>query len=97
MVAAAALRSGPSKRKEIFYFAESTLGAVRINDFKYSFITQPNGWLGGTVKVDWPLLTNIRLDPFERTGLTGSLQYESFNMEGVKEQILKAIAAHQGQ
>ena len=66
---------GPSKRKEIFYFAESTLGAVRINDFKYRFIDQPNGWLGGTVKLDWPSLVNLRLDPLERTGLSGSLAY----------------------
>ncbi len=66
---------GPSQRHEILYFAESTLGAVRVNDYKYRFIDQPGGWLGGTVKVDWPLLTNLRLDPFERTGLTGSLFY----------------------
>jgi len=64
---------GPSKRHEIFYFAESTLGAVRIDDFKYRFIDQPNGWFGGTVKVDWPILVNLRLDPFERTGLNQSL------------------------
>jgi arylsulfatase len=122
---------GPSKRHELFYFAESTIGAVRIDDYKYRFIDQPSGWLGGTVKVDWPILTNIRLDPMERTGMTGSLQYAnwftyqfwrfvfvqqevakyaqtfidyppiqkgaSFNMEGVKEQIQKAIAARQGQ
>ena len=122
---------GPSKRKEIFYFAETTLGAVRINDYKYRFIDQPNGWLGGTVKVDWPILVNLRLDPLERTGLSGSLAYynwfvyqfwrfvfvqqevakyaqtfieyppmqkgASFNMENVKEQIQRAIAAHQGQ
>jgi arylsulfatase A-like enzyme len=64
---------GPSKRHEIFYFAETTLGAVRIDDFKYRFIDQPNGWFGGTVKVDWPILLNLRLDPFERTGLNQSL------------------------
>jgi len=69
---------GPSNRHEIFYFAEGTLGAVRVNDFKYRFVDQPNGWLGGTVKVDWPILTNIRLDPFERTGLAGSLNYYHF-------------------
>jgi arylsulfatase A-like enzyme len=69
---------GPSKRHEIFYFAESTLGAVRIDDFKYRFIDQPSGWLGGTVKVDWPILVNLRLDPFERTGLTGSLFYKDW-------------------
>ena len=66
---------GPSARKEFFYFAETTLGAVRIGDYKYRFIDQPGGWLGGTVKVDWPILSNIRLDPFERTGMTGSLLY----------------------
>jgi arylsulfatase len=66
---------GPSKRNEVFYFAESTLGAVRVNDYKYRFIDQPSGWLGGTMKVDWPILTNLRLDPLERTGMTGSLAY----------------------
>jgi arylsulfatase len=69
---------GKSKRSEIFYFAETTLGAVRINDFKYRFIDQPQGWLGGTVKVDWPILVNLRLDPFERTGMSGSLNYANW-------------------
>jgi arylsulfatase len=59
---------GPSNRHEIFYFGESTLGAVRIDDYKYRFIDQPHGWLGEKAKVDVPHLTNLRLDPFERTG-----------------------------
>ena len=75
---------GPSKRHEILYFAESTLGAVRIDDYKYRFIDQPNGWLGGTVKLDWPSIVNLRLDPFERMGLPtangGSLEYAQFFM-----------------
>jgi arylsulfatase len=121
---------GPSKRREIFYFAEGTLGAIRVGDYKYRFIDQPGGWLGGTVKVDWPILTNLRLDPFERTNLSGSLAFynwyayefwrfvlvqevvamaaqsfvefppvqkgASFNIEGVKEQVQKAIASHSG-
>jgi arylsulfatase len=71
---------GPSKRNEIFYFTESTLGAVRVKDFKYRFTDQPGGWLGATVKVDWPILTNLRLDPYERTGMfngkdNGSIAY----------------------
>jgi arylsulfatase A-like enzyme len=69
---------GKTARHEVFYFAESTLGAVRIDDFKYRFIDQPGGWLGGTVKVDWPILVNLRLDPFERTGLTGSIFYKDW-------------------
>ena len=59
---------GPSKRHEIWYFGESELGAVRIGDYKYRFIDQPGGWLGDKTKVDVPYLTNLRLDPFERTG-----------------------------
>jgi len=66
---------GPSARHEIFYFAESTLGAVRLDDFKFRFLDQPNGWFGGTIKPDWPVLVNLRLDPFERTGLKGSINY----------------------
>jgi arylsulfatase len=66
---------GPSARHEVFYFAEGTLGAVRIDDFKYRFIDQPSGWFGGTVKPDIPILTNLRLDPFERTGFTGAVEY----------------------
>jgi arylsulfatase A-like enzyme len=71
---------GPSKRHEILYFTESTLSAVRIDDFKYRFTDQPSGWLGATVKVDWPILVNLRLDPFERTGMYngkdgGSISY----------------------
>jgi arylsulfatase A-like enzyme len=70
---------GPSKRHEIFYLTEGTLSAVRIDDYKYRFTDQPNGWLGATVKVDMPVLVNLRLDPFERTGMFngkgGSMAY----------------------
>ncbi len=70
---------GPSKRHEIFYLTETTMSAVRIDDYKYRFTDQPNGWLGATDKVDWPIIVNLRLDPFERTGLSngkgGSLAY----------------------
>ncbi len=69
----------PSNRHEILYFAEKNLGAVRLDDYKYRFIDQPNGWLGGTVLLDWPTITNLRLDPFERAGLpsgaNGSMAY----------------------
>ena len=70
---------GPSARHEIFYFGESTLGAVRIDDFKYRFIDQPGGWIGSKAHVDAPVLTNLRLDPFEHTGYpagnVGSFEY----------------------
>jgi arylsulfatase len=123
---------GPSARHEVLYFTEGTLSAVRIDDYKYRFTDQPGGWLGGTVKVDWPILTNLRLDPYERmnlpNGANGSLAFynwfafefwrfqfvqkevarvaqtaieyppmqkgASFNLEAVKAQIEKAIAAN---
>jgi arylsulfatase len=119
-----------SHRNEIYYFAESALGAIRLGDFKYRFIDQPGGWMGGTVKVDWPLLINVRLDPFERTGMGQSLEqlewykYQfwrfvfvqqevakfgqtfidfppmqkpaSFNLDAVKEQVLRAARAPHG-
>jgi len=63
---------GPSARHEIYYFGESTLGAVRIDDFKYRFIQQPEGWVGDKTHPDMPILTNLRLDPYERTGWAGN-------------------------
>ena len=70
---------GPSARHEIFYFGESTLGALRLDDYKYQFIDQPNGWLGNKIANDAPTITNLRLDPYERTswygGTSGSLEY----------------------
>ena len=63
---------GPSNRHEIFYFGESSLGAVRIDDFKFRFIDQPNGWVGEKTRPDVPYITNLRLDPFERTGWPGN-------------------------
>jgi len=59
---------GKSNRHEIFYLGESTVGAVRIDDYKFRFIDQPNGWLGDKTHPDVPYITNLRLDPFERMG-----------------------------
>ena len=78
---AAITGTGPSARHEIFYLGESTIGAVRIDDYKYRFINQPGGWLGEKTHPDVPTIVNLRLDPFERTAwpddLTreGSLEY----------------------
>jgi len=65
---AAITGKGPSARHEIFYLGESTVGAVRIDDYKFRFIDQPHGWLGEKTHPDVPYITNLRLDPFERTG-----------------------------
>jgi len=61
---------GPSKRHEIFYFGGPALGAVRIDDFKFTFFQQPWGWPGEKTTTDMPTMVNIRQDPFERTPST---------------------------
>src|SRR5262252_5840241 len=67
---------GPSKRRELFYFGGAQLGAVRLDDFKFTFFAQPWGWPGEKVTTDMPTLVNIRQDPFERTP---AIRGESFN------------------
>jgi arylsulfatase len=76
------LSKGPSKRSEFFYFAGPKLGAVRVDDMKYTFLQQPTGWPGPKVTTDMPSLTNLRQDPFERypmisgeTAATGAFGY----------------------
>jgi arylsulfatase len=92
---------GPSNRHEIYYFGESELGAVRIDDFKFRFIDQPHGWVGEKTRPDVPYITNLRLDPFERTGWPGNgtkdgaqeyfswFQYEFWRFVFVQEQVKK--------
>jgi arylsulfatase A-like enzyme len=70
------LGRGPSKRHELFYFGGPTLGALRIDDFKFQFYQQPNGWPGEKTTTDMPTVVNLRWDPFERTP---SLRGESMN------------------
>lgn len=64
---------GPSNRHELFYFAEARLGALRIDDFKFRFIDQPEGWPGPKVPINMPLINNIRQDPFERADIANLL------------------------
>jgi hypothetical protein len=49
-----------SKRNEIICFAEATPGAIPLGDFKYRFID-------GTVKPDWPILTNLQRNVVDST------------------------------
>ena len=61
----------PSARHEFFYFGGPHLGAIRIDDFKFQFYQQPQGWPGAKVTTDMPTMVNIRQDPFERTPSIG--------------------------
>ncbi|MGH7244164.1 MAG: arylsulfatase [Phycisphaerales bacterium] len=68
--------TGPTARHELFYFGGATLGALRVDDFKFQFYQQPFGWPGEKVTTDMPSMVNLRQDPFERTP---SIRGESMN------------------
>jgi len=70
---------GPSVRHELFYFGGATLGALRIDDFKFQFYQQPYGWPGEKTTTDMPGIVNLRQDPFERTP---SIRGETLNQMG---------------
>lgn len=76
------LGKGPSNRQEIFYFGGAQLGAVRLNNFKYQFYDQPDGWPGPKVPLDMPLIYNLRQDPFERTAIPNAGQGSADYMSG---------------
>ncbi len=65
------LGKAPSARHEFFYFGGPHLGAVRLDNFKYQFYQQPQGWPGAKATTDMPTMVNIRQDPFERTPSIG--------------------------
>jgi arylsulfatase len=73
---------GASKRHEVWYFAEANIGAARIDDYKYRFIDQPDGWFGPKVTVNWPILTNLRADPFERGNNFGDTPFAASDFFG---------------
>jgi arylsulfatase A-like enzyme len=73
------LGKGPSVRHELFYFGGPVLGALRLDNFKFQFVQQPNGWSGEKITTDMPMIVNLRQDPFERTP---SIRQESLNNMG---------------
>jgi arylsulfatase len=85
---------GKSARREIYYFAGNSFYAVRVDDYKYRFLETPTGWIGTTNQLNEPLITNLRLDPFERTnfakGDNGSLtHFDWFVYEFWRYQIMQ--------
>jgi arylsulfatase len=64
------MKVAEAARNEQWYFTQSRLAAVRVGDVKFQLLGQPGGWFGPTVQLGWPLLYNLRLDPFERMGIS---------------------------
>jgi arylsulfatase A-like enzyme len=91
---------GASNRHEVWYFAQTKLGALRVDNYKFQFIEQPKGWVGNVVYPNMPKLTNLRHDPFERMNwpdkgfAEGSVAYwDSFKHEMWRFQISAQVIA----
>ncbi|WOK35916.1 arylsulfatase [Sphingomonas sp. C3-2] len=57
---------GKSKRMDFYYFTETTLHGLRYGDWKFLFKTQDKWFNGIQENLNTPLITNLKLDPFER-------------------------------
>jgi arylsulfatase A-like enzyme len=60
------LNQGKSKRKEFYYFTETTFHGMRYGDWKVLFIDQEEWFRGEQVPLTTPYIINLKLDPFER-------------------------------
>ena len=60
------LNQGKSKRKEFFYFTETTFHGMRYGDWKLLFIDQEEWFRCKQVPLTTPFIINLKLDPFER-------------------------------
>jgi arylsulfatase A-like enzyme len=57
---------GKSARKDFYYFTETTLHGVRYGDWKFLFKKQDKWFNGVQDQLTRPIITNLKLDPFER-------------------------------
>ena len=65
-------KTDKSARKTIFYYDETVLTAIRYDAFKITFSLKEGGhWDDPLVGLGRPMITNLRMDPFERQ--TGDL------------------------
>jgi arylsulfatase A-like enzyme len=64
-------------RQEIYYFDQGgALNAIRVQDWKIHFATQVGNIASGTRSVPgWPLLVNLRADPYEKGPNEADLGY----------------------
>ncbi len=60
------LRQGKSKRKEFYYFTETTFHGLRYGDWKLLFIDQEDWFRSQQIPLTSPYIINLKQDPFER-------------------------------
>ncbi|WP_255463287.1 arylsulfatase [Microbulbifer sp. YPW1] len=60
------LNQGKTKRKEFYYFTETTFHGMRYGDWKLLFIDQEEWFRATQLPMTSPYIINLKLDPFER-------------------------------
>ncbi|MBN8432070.1 arylsulfatase [Microbulbifer salipaludis] len=60
------LNQGKTKRKEFYYFTETTFHGMRHGDWKFLFVEQEEWFRGTQIPLTTPYIINLKLDPFER-------------------------------
>jgi arylsulfatase len=60
------LNQGKSKRKEFYYFTETKFHGLRYGDWKLLFVEQDEWFRSPQLSLSTPIVTNLKLDPFER-------------------------------
>ena len=68
---------GPGQRNSVYYFDDNAnFNAMRWNDWKIHFATQTGNIATGTREVPgWPLIVNLRADPYEKGPNEADLGY----------------------
>ena len=77
------VNKGP--REEYFYFGQGgELNAVRVRDWKVHFaLMQGNIALGSRVATNWPIIINLRDDPYEKMHIEGTMGYLRWYAENI--------------
>lgn len=93
------LNQGESKRKEFYYFTETTLHGMRYGDWKVLFRDQEKWFRAPQPALSTPILTNLKLDPFERfqeaRGYDEWAENRSWILGQVGNQLAKFLATFQ--
>lgn len=87
------LKQGKSKRKEFYYFTETTLHGLRYGDWKVLFRDQEKWFRSPQPVLSTPIITNLKLDPFERFHEARGYDEWSENRSWVLGQVGKVLGS----
>ncbi|SHO63292.1 arylsulfatase [Algoriphagus zhangzhouensis] len=79
-----------SKRQDFLYFYESNLMAIRMGNWKVNFQTTEN-YYGTYTKYKFPLMFNLRMDPFESYDNTDAQTWAIQSKQFVNDFIMKSL------